>query len=58
MGRKKVIIKNEPISISLPKHQRDFIKNHNTFNLSKFVQIHLEDYLNLTLEVEEIKNET
>lgn len=57
MGRLKVQYKNEPVSISLPVEQIAFIQNHSTFNLSKFVQIHLQDHINTVEELEELKNE-
>lgn len=55
MGRKKVKNKHEVISISLPLHQLLFIKEHEKFNLSKFVQLFLDDYINNTIAWEEMK---
>ena len=46
MGRKKVKNKNKVISISLPVEQVLFIEEHPEFNLSKFTQISLHDYIN------------
>ncbi len=57
MGRKKVLNKNTVRSVSVQSHQADFIDQHPKFDFSKFVQIHLEEYLNLALEVEDIENE-
>jgi len=55
MGRKKVKYKHIPVSISLPPYQVEFIASRPRFNLSKFVQIHLEDYINRVLELENLK---
>lgn len=57
MGRKKVECKARNISICLPYHQIRFIENHEKFNLSEFVRIHLQDYLDLTLDLEECEKE-
>lgn len=47
MGRKKIENKNQVVSISLPYHQQAFIKSIKTFDLSKFVQIHLQSFIDL-----------
>jgi hypothetical protein len=57
MGRKKVEYKNKPISISLPEQQIKFLNKHPKFNISKFVQLALDEQINLTLEVERIEKE-
>lgn len=49
MGRKKISedLKNKTISISLPAYQMYWIEKHkHTFNLSKFVQLELGNYIN------------
>ena len=46
MTRTKVKNKNKTVSISLPQYQIKFVNNNSDFNLSKFVQIHLMDYIN------------
>ena len=45
MGRKKIQNKNVIMSISLLPQQAEFIKNRDTFELSKFVQLHLQKYI-------------
>ena len=57
MGRRRVEHKASNISISLPFHQIQFINNHNTFSLSEFVRIHLQEYIDLTNEVEKVEKE-
>jgi hypothetical protein len=57
MARTKIGEGNKNVSISLPLHQLNFIKSHSTFNLSKFVQIHLSDYISKTIEVEQLEKE-
>lgn len=57
MSRKKIEIKNKPVSISLPQSQIDFILLHPHFNLSKYVQMQLNEYINLSSEVEELEKE-
>lgn len=47
MGRKKISNKNRVMSVSLPKYQIDFIKRRPNFNLSKFVQVLLDDYIHM-----------
>ncbi|MCK5625145.1 hypothetical protein KAI04_04865 [Candidatus Pacearchaeota archaeon] len=47
MGRKKIENKNQVISISLPYYQCLFIKSNKVFDLSKFVQIHLQSFIDL-----------
>jgi len=46
MTRTKVKDKNKTVSISLPKYQIKFVKENPDFNLSKFVQLYLRDYMN------------
>lgn len=55
MSRNKVEYKHETVSISLPIDQISFIQNHASFNLSKFVQIHLTDHINAVDDLEELK---
>lgn len=55
MGRKKIKNKHGIVSVSLPQHQLLFIKEHNVFDLSKFVQLFLDDYINNIIAWEEIK---
>lgn len=57
MARNKVTNKNKSVSISLTELQKQFIDKHPSFNLSKFVQIALGDYINLHLEVERLEKE-
>lgn len=57
MSRNKVAYKNETISISLPADQILFVQSHYNFNLSKFVQIYLQEHINAVEELEDIKNE-
>ncbi len=47
MGRKKIKNKNQVVSISLPYHQCAFIKSVRMFDLSKFVQLHLQSFIDL-----------
>lgn len=53
MGRKKVKFKNKTISISLPAHQIKFIDEHPKFNLSKFVQIYLQDHIHMAEDLKD-----
>ena len=46
MARPKVKNKNKNISISLPQDQIKFIEDNFDFNISKFVQIYLKEYMN------------
>lgn len=46
MTRVKVKNKNKTVSISLPQYQINFVEENSDFNLSKFVQIYLRDYIN------------
>jgi len=55
MGRKKIEYKNVVISASIPEYQKKFLTEHTDFDFSKFIQIHLADYINLFHEVERIK---
>ena len=57
MGRKKVKFKNKSISISLPSHQIEFIYKYPKFNLSKFVQIYLQDHIHLVEDLEDAESE-
>lgn len=57
MSRKKILNKKQTVSISITPQQKQFILNHPKFDLSKFVQIHLEDHIQLTYEVERIERE-
>lgn len=57
MTRKKVTEKNVSVSISIPYRQKKFIESHPAFKFSKFVQLHLEDFINLTLDVERLDQE-
>ena len=49
--------KNKIKSVSVLPHQDNFITSHPEFNLSKFTQIHLEDYMNKVSDLEEIERE-
>ena len=57
MGRKKVKFKNKTMSISLPSHQITFIDLHPRFNLSKFVQIYLQDHIHMVEDLEDAEKE-
>ena len=57
MGRKKVEYKAKNISISLPYEQIQFILEHDKFSISEFVRIHLQEYINLTNDVEKTERE-
>lgn len=54
MGRKSIPAhkKSKSVGVSLPPHQIIFIKNHDDFDISKFVQIHLEGHIQTCLELE------
>ena len=56
MGRNKRKIKNITVSISIPPKLKDEIDTRPNFNLSKFVQIHLSEYLQ-TQQFLEAENE-
>lgn len=56
MGRKKVENKNENISISLKIHQIEYVKKHKQeFDLSKFVQLCLQNHIDLADELKTLK---
>ena len=55
MTRTKVTNKNVVASVSITEEQRKFIDSHPKFNFSKFVQIHLQDYCDLTYDLEKLK---
>ena len=55
MGRIKINRKNENLSISLPATQIEFIKAHKDFNISKFTQIILEEFINSYYSMENKK---
>ena len=57
MGRNKVENKNVSRSVSLTEEQDLFIETHLKFNFSKFVQNHLNDYLQLSKYVEKLEKE-
>lgn len=57
MSRKRVEQRNISVSISLPPYQLNYITTHPTFNLSKFVQLHFDEYIQLSKEVEKIEKE-
>jgi hypothetical protein len=57
MPRKAILHKNKNISISLPEYQLNFINEHSEFSISKFVQIHVKDYIDSFYELESIKKE-
>ena len=54
MSRPKVANKNINVSVSLPKYQTDFIIEHKDFVLSKFVQLNMDDYMNVYYEIQEL----
>lgn len=58
MSRNKVELKAEPVSVSVPKDIKIWLKQHPTFNLSKFIQMHLKEYIGLANQVETIEKET
>lgn len=45
-------MKNISTSISITYNQKEYVDNHPKFNLSKFVQLMLEDYINVAKMVE------
>jgi len=47
MGRKKVDNKNKNVSISLTIHQAEYVKKNKDFDLSKFVQLCLQNHIDL-----------
>ncbi len=55
MGRIKIINKNKIKSVSLPIHQIKFIENNKSFDLSKFLQIHLQTFIELSNELKELE---
>lgn len=57
MGRPTIQNKNKNISISLLPNQIMFLNTHKNFNLSKFVQIHLEQMMNVYEEIESYKED-
>lgn len=59
MGRKKIdnSKKNISVSISLLPRQVLFLKEHEKFNFSKYVQLLLDEYINLVHDVERIQTE-
>lgn len=59
MGKRKIQEKDKHKikTISLPSDQIKFLENHITFDLSKFVQIHLREYIYLTRKMERIRKE-
>lgn len=57
MSRNKVPYKNETISISLPIDQISFIRSYPMFNLSKFVQLQLQDHIDAVEDLEDIEIE-
>ena len=56
MGRKSIKYKNKIVSISLLPAQYMFLKSHSLFNLSKYVQIHLQHLIEMFEEFEEINH--
>jgi len=57
MGRKKRENKNVVVSISLPPKMKEELDLRPGFNLSKFVQIHLGEYLQTAKFLAEQENE-
>ena len=55
MGRLKKENKNQIVSVSIKQHQKDFLDMNKDFDFSKFVQIHLEEYINLNDELEDVE---
>ena len=50
--------KHKPISVSLPPHQHMFIKQNTIFDFSKFVQLHLQEYISKIMHINKfVKNE-
>lgn len=54
MNNNKNKNKNIPVSVSLTKNQKDYIDSHPKFNLSKFTQMILDDYINLANQIQNI----
>ena len=56
MPRKKIEIenKNKSMSISLTPQQYEFVIKNKNFNLSRYVQIYLQDHINLHYEIMDI----
>ena len=52
MGRKSIKYKNKIVSISLLPTQKFFLDTHPSFNLSKYVQIQLQQLIELFEELE------
>jgi hypothetical protein len=55
MGRNKIALKAEPISISMPKDLIVWIKQHPTFKLGEFVKMHLREHIGFEEEVETLE---
>lgn len=55
MGRKKKENKNINISVSLTPFQVEFLKQHEEFNFSKFIQLHLQAHIELNDDIYSIK---
>ena len=52
MSRKKVDIKKVIVSVSLSPMQKRFIDSHPHFNFSQFCQLILDEYIEMTKELE------
>lgn len=55
MARKKIGEGSKNVSISLSMEQYRFLESHPKFNLSKFVQLKLGEYIDLSLDVETLE---
>lgn len=54
MSRKTVSNKNKSASVSLRADQIKFLDEHPHFNLSKYVQMILDDYIQLSKTIEKV----
>jgi len=55
MARLKINEGNKNVSISLPLSQHRFIKTHPLFNLSKFVQSELDEFISHSIALDKIE---
>lgn len=51
MSKKKVQKRNIPVSVSITHKQKRFLDNNPYFSLSKFVQLHLDEHINLSDDI-------
>lgn len=55
MSRNKVANRGKNLSISLPYHQVAWINMHPIFKLSKFLQVKIQEYMELCYDVERLE---